>query len=157
MLIDILFGSTIAFLLHLVFQTENLLFLILFGIFSSLAPDIDFFIWAWKHHWRIDKYAHEHRDLFHHPFWFILGGVFIFSFFLSGAYILVWVLGALFHFIHDTFDGGWGIRWLSWPLPKKLRQQYFTYAKYSPKKIIKNKEEQRHIAKKDGNDHWLFP
>ncbi|QQS61325.1 MAG: metal-dependent hydrolase [Candidatus Moraniibacteriota bacterium] len=155
MTIDIFIGFFTGFIFSFSLDVEYFPWIMLFGIFSSLAPDIDFLFWAWKKKWRINHYAHEHRDILHHPLWFSFGGGFLLSFFLPYEFVIVWILATLFHFFHDTLDGGWGILWLPWPFPKKLREIYFTLALYSPKKIIRGRKEQRKIAKEYGNRAWF--
>lgn len=63
---------------------------------------------------------------------------------------VVWFLGTMAHFIHDTFDGGRGIQWLH-----PFSCGYYTLAAYSPQRYFKNKEEQCAIAAVHGNPRWL--
>lgn len=148
MYIDIAVGMMIGFVTSLV-TGENYFSLMLFGVFATLAPDIDFIVWLIRHHWKVDQFAHEHRDLLHRPLFFSLGGG-IFIGLISPVYGVVWFLGTTAHFIHDTFDGGWGIQWLH---PFSVR--YYTLASYSPKRSFKDKTEQRAIAAEYGNPRWL--
>jgi hypothetical protein len=119
-----------------------------FGIFCSLSPDVDFIIYLSRNRFKVDQFAHEHRDLFHKPIFFIIIGIALY--FFSSEIGLIWMIGSLYHFLHDTFEGGWGIMWL-YPFSKK----YYTLVSYSPKKIISTKEEQRSLALKYGNPHWF--
>ncbi len=148
MYIDIAVGLIIGWLVSLG-SGEHHLWFMLFGVFATLAPDIDFIVWLVRNHWRVNQFAHEHRDLFHKPLLLGVGGGF-----LVGAvdpfFGLVWFLGTMAHFIHDTLDGGWGIQWL-YP----FYQGYFTLASYSPKRHFRNKAEQQAVAAVHGNPHWL--
>ena len=126
--------------------------LIMFAVAAALAPDIDFIVYLIRHRGQVDKYAHEHRDLFHRPLLVSgLGGALI-AFLVSPIHGIIWFLGTLWHFVHDTFDGGFGIRWLD-----PFYHGYFTLASYSPQRHFKNKTEQRAIATEYGNPQnwWL--
>ncbi len=148
MYIDIAVGLMIGWIVSL-FVGEQHLSLMLFGMFATLAPDLDFIVWLVRNKWRVNQYAHEHRDLLHLPLIFGLGGgLFIASF--SPLAGVVWFCGTLAHFIHDTFDGGFGIKWLH-----PFYQGYFTLASYSPKRYFRNRDEQRAAAAVHGNPHWL--
>lgn len=133
----------------MLFSGESNLLLVAFGVFATLVPDIDFIIWLMRNRWRVDQFAHEHRDLFHKPLVVGLGGGLLIAFF-NPLYGLVWFFGTMAHFVHDTFDGGWGIRWL-YP----FYFGYFTLASYSPQRHFRNKTEQRAIAAVHGNPQWL--
>lgn len=148
MYIDIAVGLMIGWIVSL-FVGEQHLSLMLFGMFATLAPDLDFIVWLVRNKWRVNQYAHEHRDLLHLPLIFGLGGGLFIALF-SPLVGVVWFFGTLAHFIHDTFDGGFGIKWL-YP----FYQGYFTLASYSPKRHIRNLAEQREIAQAHGNPHWL--
>lgn len=128
--------------------------LLLFGVLASLSPDIDYLIWVIKKEWMNQPppgyLDHEHRDLLHYPLLFVFVGLILLLFTASPKWALTWISATLFHFAHDTFQEGWGIKWLS-PFSKK----YFTLASYSPKKVISDKEEQRNFAEKYGNEDWL--
>ncbi|MBP6929438.1 MAG: metal-dependent hydrolase [Candidatus Moranbacteria bacterium] len=148
MYIDIAVGLMIGWIVSL-FVGEQHLSLMLFGMFATLAPDLDFIVWLVRNKWRVNQYAHEHRDLLHLPLIFGLGGGLLIALF-SPLVGVVWFFGTLAHFIHDTFDGGFGIKWL-YP----FSSGYFTLASYSPKRYFRNREEQRAVATVYGNPHWL--
>ncbi len=127
---------------------EPALWLALFGVFSALAPDIDFIVWLARHHWKTDRFVHEHRDLLHHPFLFsVLGGLGIALIYPAAG--LTWCLATLWHFIHDTFDGGWGIRWES-----PFRGGYHMLTGDYQLQYIGSREEQRALAAEHGNPNW---
>jgi hypothetical protein len=127
---------------------EPTLPLLLFGAFAAIAPDIDFLVWIIRRGGKIDQYVHEHRDLLHHPLIVSLGGG-IFIAFFAPLFGVVWACATLWHFIHDTFDGGWGIRWGS-----PFFRGYFTVASHSPVRFIRDKAEQRRLAA-SGNPDWI--
>lgn len=148
MYIDIAVGLIMGWLVSLSTGDQHLV-LMAFGVFATLAPDIDFLIWLVRNKWRVNQFAHEHRDLLHRPLLFGVGGGVLIALW-DPVFGLVWFLGTSAHFIHDTFDGGWGIQWLH-----PLYFGYFTLASYSPKRHIRNLTEQREIARVHGNPHWL--
>lgn len=123
--------------------------LLIFGVFATLAPDIDFIVWLIRHDWKVDQFAHEHRDLFHSPLLFGLAPAIIIGLW-QPLFGVTWFLGTISHFIHDTFDGGWGIRWLH-----PFSHGYFTFASYSPQRYFKDRIEQRAVASVHGNPRWL--
>lgn len=130
-------------------ESDTRLTLIIFGGFSAIIPDLDFLIYLSRRSWKVDEFAHEHRDLFHNPIPFSLGGG-VLLWFVDTDWSLIWTIATLLHFIHDTLQHGWGIRW-GYPFDKR----YFTFAPYSPQRIIVTKEEQRRIATQYGNPEWL--
>jgi len=138
MFLDFVFGALISIIVGLIYGDLNIL-LILFGVFASIAPDMDLLIYSWKKR-KIDHWVHEHRDIFHHPiiFTFTIGAV---IYFISPAFGIVWILSTLWHFVHDTYRGGWGIKWLS-----PFCGWYFSGVPYCERRIIKTKEEQRKIV-----------
>ena len=148
MYIDIAVGLIIGWAVSLGVGEQHLSFM-LFGVFATLSPDFDFIVWLARNKWRVNQYAHEHRDLLHLPLIFGVGGGLLIALW-SPAYGLVWFLGTMAHFIHDTLDGGWGIQWFH-----PFYRGYFTLASYSPKRHFRNREDQRATAAVHGNPHWL--
>lgn len=148
MYIDIAVGLLIGWGVSLL-TGESHFHLMLFGVLATLAPDFDFLIWLGRNKWRVNQYAHEHRDLLHLPLIFGVGGGILIALW-NPVYGLVWFLGTMAHFVHDTLDGGWGIQWLH-----PFYRGYFTLASYSPQHHFRNKDEQRAIASVHGNPHWL--
>lgn len=149
MYLDIFVGLCIGLLGSFISGEVNIP-LVVFGVFAALAPDIDFIIYLMRHQWKIDQYSHEHRDILHKPLLFsVLIGIVLFVGGYS-LYALLWMLGTTWHFMHDTYDGGWGIAWL-YPLKKG----YYTRASYSPQTYIATKEEQRKIATQHGTARWM--
>jgi len=148
MYIDVALGLLVGFIVS-VTAGEQYLMLMLFGVFATLAPDIDFLVWLIKNKWKVNQYAHEHRDLLHRPLIFGLGGGLLIAL-IDPLYGVVWFLGTTVHFMHDTIDGGWGIQWLH-----PFYYGYFTLASYSPKRHIRSKDEQRDMARVHGNPRWL--
>jgi len=149
-LVDISFGVLAAVGIEAWLGNGIGWFTILFGVLAAIAPDTDFIIHGLKRGWRIDHFAHEHRDILHYPLYFsVLGGALISL--LSLKLGFVWLVATLFHFVHDTLEGGWGIKWL-YPLWDK----YICLKLDSPRpRIIMNKQEQWEIASRHGDTDWL--
>ena len=145
--IDILIGLLIGWGVAAA-AGEPALWLALLGALAAVAPDADFIVWLARHHWKTDQFVHEHRDLLHHPFLVsVIGGLGIALIYpLLG---LVWCLATLWHFIHDTFDGGWGIRWGS---PWSGRSYMLTGDRSL--RSISSREEQYMLAAEHGNPQW---
>lgn len=142
--VDVLVGLIIGGGVFL-FMGEPSLSLAVFGALAALAPDADFLVWLARHHWKTNQFVHEHRDLFHHPLLFsVMGGLAIRL--CSPALGLTWFLATLWHFAHDTFDGGWGIRWGS-----PFRDEYLMLGEDGVFRIFKHKAEQRAWAAQHGN------
>ncbi len=147
MYIDIAVGHVIGFAGSFVTGEESLS-LIAFGVFATLVPDLDFLVWLARNKWQIGRFSHEHRDIFHLPLPVGIGGGALIAF-LDPILGLVWCLGTLAHFVHDTLDGGWGIQWFF-----PVYRGYFTLVPYSPKRYIRDREEQRELAIIHGTPHW---
>jgi hypothetical protein len=132
-----------------VLGVEPSYWLLLFTLASTLLMDLDMVIYYFRRRGVLNQYAHEHRDLSHHPIPFSIGMGAIWWCVLGKEYALLWVTGSTFHFLNDTFNGGWGVKWLS-----PFCSWYFTMAAYSPVKIIKTKEHQRKMASLFGDPEW---
>lgn len=156
MFLDVGIGLLLAIAIGWLTNTNHKLWLLIFGAVSSLAPDIDLIVYLVKHKGKLDKFAHEHRDLFHKPLLFSFGTAFV-MLWLDISYKVplallasVWLPTTFSHFVHDTFEGGWGIKWF-WPFENK----YYLLAKYRTKIVINGIDEQREIATKYGNPNWF--
>ncbi len=103
--LDIGMGILLALGVSEVLGTPLSPLFIVFGIASALVPDIDIVTAAFGR-WR-------HREVTHYPIVYL--PLFVLAFlFLPLAFALVFTLGVLAHFVHDTIGTGWGISWL-WP------------------------------------------
>jgi len=150
MLLELSIGIWSAVFISYYFGEELTVSFVLLGVLFAKLMDVDFIIYLFKNNWKVDQFAHEHRDIFHYPILYSFGGCIVFVYFSYSALAALWLLASLGHFVCDTFFGGWGIRWLS-----PFCNWYFCFANYSPKKIIKTKNEQRRIAEKYGDSNWL--
>lgn len=131
--------------------SSNSIFVIICGALSAIAVDLDAIIYKFWYGHRFDQFAHEHRDLFHYPIIVCGLGSIVVAAIINVEFGFTWFLATLFHFVHDTLEGGWGIQWFFpfWNKYIALKQD-----EYSPKNIM-NKEEQREIASRYGNPEWM--
>ncbi len=95
------------------------------GIAATLLPDLDY-IWAWLRKRRLPDSSH--RDLLHYPLLFtpavgVLGLIF------SPELGLLFALGALAHFLHDSVGIGFGLKWL---YPFKKNSYLFLFQAKTP-------------------------
>lgn len=149
MFLDILIGLIVAVISNAIFGTEDsLVFSMIWGVFCSLVPDIDLAIYLLKHKLKNNQFAHHHRDLLHKPIFFLIPGIALYL--ISPEFGSIWIVGTLLHFVHDTFEGGWGIMWL-YPFSKK----YYTLVRYSPQKVFTDRKEQDLIASQYGRPDYF--
>lgn len=152
---DIGVGLLIGVLINMFFQPNDPNFyLVIFGAFSALAPDVDFLVYMQKVGWKTDRWTHLHREMLHHPIPFSLGGAVLIGM-LNLPLGIVWFFGTICHFIHDTVSA-WGIRWGS-----PFFGWFLLYRNYVPldkshklKRFIRNKDEQNELVAKYGDDDW---
>lgn len=151
MLIDLSLGILAGIITNLVFGISDYsVLIIVFGALAAIATDLDAIIYKFWYGRNFDQFAHEHRDIFHYPVIICgLGSIVMAS--INVALGLAWFSATLFHFIHDTLEGGWGVQWLYpfWNKYITLKQDEPT-----PQKIM-TKEEQREIASQYGNPDWM--
>lgn len=142
-------GVVMAVLAGIFTGTDQKIFFVVFGALATISPDIDFIIFLYRRRWKIDEFVHEHRDILHHPAQIVLIGGIIVWFLFGFDFCLLWIFAILVHFIHDSIFKGWGIRWIPFD------RRYFILAKYSPKRIISDLDEQRKIAIQYGDPKWF--
>jgi hypothetical protein len=93
--------------------------LLIVGIAGAYAPDLDGLYFFAKKGAKNAESLYTHRSGLHYPLILVPLATIILIllglFFYESSIVLVtgtFVLGLLFHFIHDTFLHGWGIPWL---------------------------------------------
>ena len=152
---DIGIGLLIGMLVNMFFaQNGPDVWLVAFGAFSALAPDVDFLVYMQKVGYKTDRWTHLHREMLHHPIPFSVGGAVLIGM-LNLPLGIVWFFGTICHFIHDTVSA-WGIRWGS-----PFFEWFFLYRDYAPhdkshklKRLIRNRAEQDELVRKFGDDDW---
>lgn len=154
MFLDVAIGIFGAIIFANLQKVELSLFLILFGIISTLLVDLNLFVFTKKY--KLDKFHHNHRELLHYPLIFIpVGFALVFIIFNFPLAILFTILSFL-HFIHDSIGIGWGIQWL-YPFSKKFYKFFSDETnELSTRFMISwTPEEQEMAAKKYGRDNWI--
>ncbi len=131
---DIIGGLLLAMALSKFYNTNLTLSVALTATIFCLLPDLDLFIWLKKHNWKIDKWAHEHRDTLHFPVIYLLSGYLLVLFFVNSFYALLFFLSSMLHFLHDSIGIGWGVKWL-FPFSKK-NYKFFTRQHLGEKRRI---------------------
>jgi hypothetical protein len=151
---DILGGIGIYFVLLKFSNTTFQYWHLFLAIIFPLLPDIDFIIWLKRNNWKINKWAHEHRDLLHFPLLYIPIG-YILAGIIGGKFIAnLFFYCSMYHFAHDSFGIGWGIKWL---FPFSFRNYKLFEKKGSEKRkflVSWNKEELRKEVEIRGKDDW---
>ena len=113
--------SAILILTHPAVLPEQVMFLLLIGLFFGVAPDFDFFYgFAKTKSWTASEDKFDHRKyLSHAPILWLIPAVFVFLFasnpFWKEVGILI-LVGSWTHFILDSIEAG--IMWL-WPFQTK--------------------------------------
>jgi hypothetical protein len=126
------------------------------GVLASLLPDLDFLAQYIK---TKALPRTSHRDGLHYPILFI-PVVGVLGWLVQPEIGLVFALGALFHFIHDSIGVGFGVKWL---FPFKKNSYLFFYQaglptnKELPRKLIHswNDSERQQASEKYGDPHWV--
>lgn len=115
MILDIIIGSIIGLFISVFYDYQ--FSIILFSIFFSILPDLDFLFY--HSIYPINRFSHKHRRLFHLPLLYIFLGIFILKIINADLPLYIsFITISLYHFLHDTFSLGFGIQWL-YPFTKK--------------------------------------
>lgn len=117
MFLDIGFGILWAIFVSSSFGVELTWLVVLIGIISALAPDIDMLTYALPKNSRVYAFLRGHRGLIHRPIIWVIPASLALLFF-GWFWAVIFMGGVLFHFIHDTIGLGWGIKWF-WPLSSR--------------------------------------
>jgi hypothetical protein len=110
------------------------------GVIAALLPDLDY---VWKAIQTKKLPDSEHRDGLHYPILFIPFVVLV-GLLLSPQIGLVFALGSLCHFLHDSVGIGFGIKWL---FPFKKNSYLFLFQIKTP--TNKNMPRQRFYSWND--------
>lgn len=126
---------------------------VIWGIIFCLLPDVDFILTAFFRNLKTDN----HRDLIHLPIPFLAIGSLVIYILLGKDYLLMFLIGSTYHFIHDTFVMGWGVKWL-YPFSKYNYMFFFLWDKDIPEKRFFKKATDAEIKKfeeKFGDKNWI--
>ena len=87
-----------------------------FTLIAALLPDMDMF-WYWLRKKTSTSVLDNHRSFTHYPIIYLPVTILIYLYF--GTHIAtVFALLILYHFVHDTFFIGWGVKWV-WPFTER--------------------------------------
>lgn len=158
MLKDILLGIFWSFTVSALFEIEFTFGWMLLGVFFALLPDLDFFI-EYAQRGRVGgKVLGAHRVVTHIPLLFVVLGIGIF-FVFGSAVALLYALGVIGHFIHDSRGMGYGYRAL-FPFSRRFYKLFADpegHTSYRPEHFIQSwtAAEVRGLQARHGNDNWL--
>lgn len=107
MLADIGVGLIIPIYVSKIFGIDLSFSLIIWGVIFCLLPDFDFVLALF---FKI-KDHHNHREISHFPLYYLLAGIIVY-FIFGKIWATMYILGVMWHFIHDSIGIGWGIQWL---------------------------------------------
>ena len=110
MFLDIAAGIFLSILVSWLFSSPLSFAFMMAGIAAVLLPDIDFLIHVLRGG-NLRESAHTHREILHYPILFI-PVVSLLFYLYDPRWALLFGLGALFHFLHDSVGLGWGVMWL---------------------------------------------
>ncbi len=126
------------------------------GIIASLLPDLDF-MWKYLQAKRVPDTSH--RDGLHYPL-LVVPIVSVAGWLIKPEIGLIFGLGTLLHFIHDSVGIGFGVKWL-YPFSKNSYQFFYHVGlpanKNMPRKMLQswNDEERNEIHKKYADPDWI--
>ena len=86
---------------------------LLFCIISALLPDIDMLWFPIAKKFKRQNILGNHRSFTHYPILYIPISLFIYLF-IDEYLGIIFTLLIFYHFVHDTFFIGWGVKWF-WP------------------------------------------
>lgn len=158
MFLDLKLGLAWAFLVAIYFGKVITPEWLIMGVVFALLPDIDFWLEYIKRGTVGGKVIDLHRILFHAPLTYIPIALFIGTYFGS-AWMYLFILGFLGHFIHDSMGMGYGVRWL-WPLDTnwyKLFSSKDGEIHYDLDHLLVSwsNREMKKLVHERGNDHWM--
>ena len=144
MLLDVGIGIFAAILVGKAFTLELGPLLVGFGIAFALLPDFDLWYILLRDGNRDHRAIARHRDLGHYPLLYIPVGTLLAAVF-GAPWALLFALGAVGHFVHDSIGTGWGVPWF-WPFTNRNYTFFYRYtpvAKPLPKQMLYRWEHER--------------
>lgn len=132
--------------------------LALWGVAYALLPDLDA-VWYMLQKRHLKKGSYEHRDALHFPLPYLAAGSIVLAL-LRPEHLPLFLLGGLFHFVHDSIGIGWGVEWL-YPFSRKHFSFLYIYRPPRPPRLPKQllyAWEHRDLAALDdtyGDPDWV--
>lgn len=129
---------------------------LLLGIAAALLPDLDY-VWRMiKPNGKLDS---THRDILHYPLLLSPSAALI-GYIISPGVALLFLVGTLLHFIHDSIGVGFGVKWL-YPFNKNSYMFFFQAStprnKNMPKRVIYSwdDDQRAEMIETYGYDKWI--
>lgn len=151
-LFDLGLGLLVVVAISLIAQLEPSLSLVLTGLAGSLLPDWDILPHLIQKRGKLDQWAHKHRDISHYPLITILLCGIAIGWMLGVWYGIILAVTMAAHYLADSCEVGWGIRWLF-----PFNRRYFCYRTAgNEKKRFRawTPVEQDEMAAKHGDPDW---
>ena len=157
MFLDLSAGILLAIFANFYFGIKLTWYLIIITMVFAISPDIDF-IWNFLKRRIINQ---SHREILHHPLFFVFFGAVI-LFFFSKDFAFLFILAVFWHFLNDTMFMGLGVQWF-WPFSKKYFNLFGILWYQTPGKpklpfkffYIWTPEQIKEIEKKYGDPDWI--
>ena len=157
MFFDIGAGILVAMFVSVYLHVPLNEMLIIGGIVFALCPDADFLVHFYRR--GISREDYQHRNMIHYPLLFLPIGT-VAAFLLGGKlWAMLFFLGALSHFVHDSIAIGWGIKWL-YPFSTKNYVFLYHYSKVKKRGLRKlifafDKNTLNETVAEHWDDDWL--
>jgi membrane-bound metal-dependent hydrolase YbcI (DUF457 family) len=134
MFLDIGMGILVAIFTSQYYHVHLGELLVIGGIIFALCPDFDFILHYFKN--GISREDYQHRNMIHYPLLFLPIGTLVAHLIGGNVWAMLFFLGALSHFLHDSIAIGWGIKWL-FPFSKKNYVFLYHYSKIQKRGLRK--------------------
>jgi membrane-bound metal-dependent hydrolase YbcI (DUF457 family) len=157
MFLDIGMGILVAIFTSQYYHAYLGELLVVGGIFFALSPDADFLLYYFKN--GITREDYQHRNMIHYPLLFLPIGTFVVYVLGGEMWAVLFFLGALSHFVHDSIAIGWGIKWL-YPFSSKNYVFLYHYSKVKKRGLRKlifafDKSALNDIVAEHWGDEWF--
>ena len=157
MFFDIGAGILVAIFTSAYFHVHIRELLVLGGILFALSPDADFILHYFKN--GISREDYQHRNMIHYPLLFLPIGTLVAYLIAGKVWAVLFFVGALSHFVHDSIAIGWGIKWL-YPFSKKNYVFLYHYSKVKKRGLRKlvfafDKNTLNEVVAEHWGDDWF--
>ena len=157
MLLDLAMGLWVSVIISSIFTGGFDCGVLLIGVIFSVTPDFDF-VYHYLKTKEVAAHAGnttDHRDGLHYPIpYVILGTIFIAIF--SKIIAVLFLITSVWHFFHDLFGTGWGIK-LFYPFSNKNYKLFCDKEGNLSKQILVswNSGELEDVIYRKGDPEWI--